>query len=139
MFLYFELRVFFNYMIKMVSFCKILLNTLTNFFSFIISFFQTLTSFRHIMNATTTKYKVHKCSNCPGDTEFFCKSCRCDLCSQCKVDHVEDLKTIGHHFVVHQEKFNDILKQETCVIHPSNVYKNYCEPCKLPICHLYCL
>lgn len=87
------------------------------------------------MDATTTQCKVHQCFNCPGETEYFCKSCSCDLCSQCNVNHVENLKTIEHDVVLHREKFNYISKQEICMRHPSKDYRNYCELCKLPVCY----
>lgn len=87
------------------------------------------------MDATTTQCKVKQCFNCPGDTGYLCKSCPCDMCFQCKVNHVEDLKTIDHNVVIHGEKSNHIVKQEICARHPGNTYRNYCKPCKLPLCY----
>eukprot|EP00105_Crassostrea_gigas_P031928 XP_011454771.2 PREDICTED: uncharacterized protein LOC105347399 [Crassostrea gigas] len=88
----------------------------------------------YIIDETCTKYKIHQCSKCPAGTEYFCVSCPCDLCSQCKENHVKDLQTIDHDVVSHRDKINYIPTQEICVRHPSQVYTKYCEPCELPVC-----
>lgn len=36
--------------------------------------------------------------------------------------------------ILYREKFNQIRKHDICVRHPSSVYDNYCEVCKIPIC-----
>nr|XP_034309995.1 uncharacterized protein LOC117683909 [Crassostrea gigas] len=87
------------------------------------------------METAGTPCKVHQCSKCPGDTEYYCVSCPCDLCPQCKENHVKDLQTIDHDVVSHHDKINYIPRQEICVRHPSNVYIKYCEPCELPVCY----
>uniref|UniRef100_K1Q7T1 A-kinase anchor protein 9 n=1 Tax=Magallana gigas TaxID=29159 RepID=K1Q7T1_MAGGI len=86
------------------------------------------------METTSTPCKIHQCSKCPGDTEYYCVSCPCDLCPQCKENHVKDLQTIDHDVVSHRDKINYIPTQEVCVRHPSHVYIKYCEPCELPVC-----
>eukprot|EP00105_Crassostrea_gigas_P034189 XP_019918337.1 PREDICTED: uncharacterized protein LOC105317290 [Crassostrea gigas] len=86
------------------------------------------------MNTASSTYRIHKCSKCPGDTGYHCVSCPCDLCPQCKENHVKDLNTIDHDVVSHRDKINYIPTEEICVGHPSKVYVNYCEPCKLPVC-----
>nr|XP_034309426.1 uncharacterized protein LOC117683722 [Crassostrea gigas] len=86
------------------------------------------------METASTPCKVHQCSKCPGDTEYYCVSCPCDLCPQCKENHVKDLQTIDHDVVSHRDKINYIPTQEICVRHPSHVYTKYCEPCELPVC-----
>ncbi|XP_065928912.1 uncharacterized protein [Magallana gigas] len=86
------------------------------------------------METASIPYKVHECSKCPGDTEYYCVSCPCDLCPQCKENHVKDLQTIDHDVVSHRDKINYIPTQEICVRHPSHVYRNYCEPCQIPVC-----
>eukprot|EP00105_Crassostrea_gigas_P044863 XP_019929011.1 PREDICTED: E3 ubiquitin-protein ligase TRIM9-like [Crassostrea gigas] len=86
------------------------------------------------MDTASSQYRAHKCSKCPGDTEYHCVSCPCDLCPQCKENHVKDLKTIDHDVVSHRDKINYIPTQEICVRHPSHVYTKYCEPCELPVC-----
>ncbi|XP_065937083.1 uncharacterized protein [Magallana gigas] len=78
--------------------------------------------------------QVHLCSKCPGDTAYYCVSCPCDLCPQCKENHVKDLQTIDHDVVSHRDKINYIPTQEICVRHPSHVYTKYCEPCQVPVC-----
>eukprot|EP00105_Crassostrea_gigas_P038719 XP_019922867.1 PREDICTED: uncharacterized protein LOC105328450 [Crassostrea gigas] len=86
------------------------------------------------MDTASSTYSTHKCSKCPGDTEYHCVSCPCDLCPQCKENHVKNLKTIDHDVVSHRDKINYIPTQEICVRHPSHVYIKYCEPCELPVC-----
>nr|XP_019918337.2 uncharacterized protein LOC105317290 [Crassostrea gigas] len=86
------------------------------------------------MNTASSTYRIHKCSKCPGDTGYHCVSCSWDLCPQCKENHVKDLNTIDHDVVSHRDKINYIPTEEICVGHPSKVYVNYCEPCKLPVC-----
>ncbi|XP_065929574.1 uncharacterized protein [Magallana gigas] len=87
------------------------------------------------METASTPCKVHQCSKCPGDTEYYCVSCPCDLCPQCKENHVKDLQTIDHDVVSHRDKINYIPTQEICVRHSSHVYIKYCEPCQVPVCY----
>ncbi|XP_065929645.1 uncharacterized protein [Magallana gigas] len=87
------------------------------------------------METASTPCKVHQCSKCPGDTEYYCVSCPCDLCPQCKENHVKDLQTIDHDVVSHRDKINYIPRQEICVRHPSHAYRKYCEPCQVPVCY----
>ncbi|XP_065929646.1 uncharacterized protein [Magallana gigas] len=87
------------------------------------------------METASTPCKVHQCSKCPGGTEYHCVSCPCDLCPQCKENHVKDLQTIDHDVVSHRDKINYIPTQEICVRHPSHVYSKYCEPCQVPVCY----
>ncbi|XP_052692736.1 uncharacterized protein LOC128171011 [Crassostrea angulata] len=87
------------------------------------------------MDTSSSIYSTHKCSKCPGDTEYHCVSCPCDLCPQCKENHVKDLQTIDHDVVSHRDKINYIPTQEICVRHPSHVYTKYCEPCQVPCCN----
>ncbi|XP_065930892.1 uncharacterized protein [Magallana gigas] len=86
------------------------------------------------MDIARSPYRAHKCSKCPGDTEYYCVSCPCDLCPQCKENHVKDLQTIDHDVVSHRDKFNYIPKEEFCVRHPNMLLGMYCEPCELPVC-----
>ncbi|XP_065932147.1 uncharacterized protein [Magallana gigas] len=100
-----------------------------------------MTQTAHIMDPASSQYitasssyRVHLCSKCPGDTAYHCVSCPCDLCPQCKENHVKDLQTIDHDVVSHRDKINYIQTQEICVRHPSHVYTKYCEPCQVPVC-----
>lgn len=100
------------------------------------------------MDAATTTYKVHQCSNCVGDTEYFCQSCLCDLCSQCSENHENDLKTKDHYVVFYREDYTFIPKR-FCPSHSNRVcfgqkknisqrkLEKYCERCKVPVC-FYC-
>uniref|UniRef100_A0A8W8NJT7 B box-type domain-containing protein n=1 Tax=Magallana gigas TaxID=29159 RepID=A0A8W8NJT7_MAGGI len=94
-----------------------------------------MTQSPHIMDTASSRYRVHLCSKCPGDTAYYCVSCPCDLCPQCKENHVKDLQTIDHDVVSHCDKINYIPTQEICVRHPSHVYTKYCEPCQVPACN----
>ncbi|XP_052683884.1 tripartite motif-containing protein 2-like [Crassostrea angulata] len=87
------------------------------------------------MDTASSPYRAHSCSKCPGDTEYYCVSCPCDLCPQCKENHVKDLQTIDHDVVSHRDKLNYIPTQEICVRHPGHVYTKYCEPCQVPACN----
>ncbi|XP_065929561.1 uncharacterized protein [Magallana gigas] len=87
------------------------------------------------METASIPCKVHQCSKCLGDTEYYCVSCLCDLCPKCKENHVKDLQTIDHDVVSHRDKLNYIPTQEICVRHPSHVYRRYCEPCQVPVCY----
>ncbi|XP_062599909.1 uncharacterized protein LOC134261488 [Saccostrea cucullata] len=78
--------------------------------------------------------KVRQCSECEGDTEFYCNTCEHDLCLLCKERHVIDLDTIYHDVVIYREKFEYITKQETCERHPGMFYQKYCHSCKISIC-----
>ncbi|XP_065931668.1 uncharacterized protein [Magallana gigas] len=86
------------------------------------------------MDTANSLYRTHKCSKCPGDTEYQCVSCPCDLCPQCKENHVKNLQTIDHDVVSLRDKINYIPTQEICVRHPSHVYVKYCAPCQVPVC-----
>ncbi|XP_065937904.1 uncharacterized protein [Magallana gigas] len=101
-----------------------------------------MTQTAHIMDTASSQYitasspyRVHLCSKCPGDTAYYCVSCPCDLCPQCKENHVKDLQTIDHDVVSHRDKINYIPTQQICVRHPSHVYTKYCEPCQVPACN----
>ncbi|XP_052693127.1 uncharacterized protein LOC128171380 [Crassostrea angulata] len=103
---------------------------------------QVMTQTSHIMDTASSQYitasfsfRLHQCSKCPGDTAYYCVSCPCDLCPQCKENHVKDLQTIDHDVVSHRDKLNYIPTQEICVRHPSHVYTKYCEPCQVPACN----
>lgn len=63
------------------------------------------------MEMFATKYKVHTCSTCQGDTNYSCTTCECEMCSQCTVNHVQDLKTIDHNIVLFRDKPKSYLKQ----------------------------
>lgn len=80
------------------------------------------------------QYRVHQCSKCSGDTEYFCFTCLCDLCLQCKEKHLKYFKTRGHNVVIFREKFSHIPMSEMCARHPNKVYRRFCEPCQVPVC-----
>lgn len=85
------------------------------------------------MEPPSTPYKVCPCSQCSMDAEYFCVSCPCDLCIQCKTKHVQSLKTIDH-LVVLREKYFYMPIKEMCSRHPNKIYIKYCETCQIPVC-----
>ncbi|XP_062619776.1 uncharacterized protein LOC134281305 [Saccostrea cucullata] len=77
---------------------------------------------------------VRQCSECKGNTEFYCNTCKHDLCLQCKEKHVIDLDTVYHDLVIYREKYKKSLKRETCVRHPDMIFEKYCYSSELPFC-----
>lgn len=57
------------------------------------------------MEEANNIYRSLQCSMCPGDTEYFCVLCICDLCQQCGLKHVKDLNITGHHLMIYSETF----------------------------------
>ncbi|XP_056003833.1 uncharacterized protein LOC130046518 isoform X1 [Ostrea edulis] len=82
----------------------------------------------------STQLKVRQCSQCQGDTEFYCNTCKCDLCLQCKEKHVIDLHTKHHDVVIYREKFKCVPINDDCFRHPGWKYEMFCEPCEIPVC-----
>ncbi|XP_062594013.1 uncharacterized protein LOC134255498 [Saccostrea cucullata] len=85
-------------------------------------------------NVCNPQCKVRRCFLCKGDVEFYCSTCKHDLCLQCKEGHVIDLDTIYHDVVIYREKYENFTKQETCVRHPNRNYEKYCQSCEIPVC-----
>lgn len=90
------------------------------------------------MDTTDIQCRVRQCSKCPRDTEYYCASCPCELCGQCKENHVQDLKTIDHNVIVYFGKYDNITNQEIYARVPSNVNGKWCELCDLYDCS-YCV
>lgn len=86
------------------------------------------------MDKESTPYRVHSCSKCHGDKEYYCEFCLCDLCPQCKVSHLKYFETRNHYVVPYHKKINYIPTQEFCTRHPRYVYRRYCESCQVPVC-----
>lgn len=87
------------------------------------------------MDAPNTQQRVHQCSKCPGNTEYFCETCTFNLCKKCSWNHVPYPKILDHNVGIYRDKFSYIPKQEACVRHPDRLYIKYCEPCELPVCN----
>ncbi|XP_062612805.1 E3 ubiquitin-protein ligase TRIM45-like, partial [Saccostrea cucullata] len=83
---------------------------------------------------SSTQCKVKQCSQCQWGTEFYCNTCKHDLCLQCKEKHVINLDTIYHDVIIYREKFKYIPKQEICARHPEKIYEMFCHSCELPVC-----
>lgn len=88
--------------------------------------------------STTINYKIRQCSKCTRNTEYFCKSCPCDLCRQCTKNHIHDFTTIDHDVVAYRDTLNFIPNQNSCVTHGSIGYGLYCKNCQTPACS-FCL
>ncbi|XP_061171111.1 uncharacterized protein LOC133180656 [Saccostrea echinata] len=76
------------------------------------------------------EYKV----KCKGGTEYYCNTCKHDLCLHCKERHVIDLHTKHHDVVINREKYEDRLRLTPCVRHPTEFIEKWCYSCSLPIC-----
>lgn len=87
------------------------------------------------MENASSPYRVHQCFKCPGDTEFYCVSCLCDLCPQCKENHVTNLQTIDHIVVAQSEKIKYTKKGEICERNPNIKFKKDLLPCEHPLCY----
>ncbi|XP_062591223.1 uncharacterized protein LOC134252736 [Saccostrea cucullata] len=85
-------------------------------------------------SGSSAQCKARQCSQCQGDTEFYCNTCKHDLCLQCKEIYVIDQDTIFHDVVIYREKYKYIPNQETCLSHPNRMYNKYCCSCRLPLC-----
>lgn len=46
----------------------------------------------YIMDKRSTPYKVQKCSTCPGDKEYYCESCPCNLSLRCKSEPYKNFR-----------------------------------------------
>ncbi|XP_062589299.1 uncharacterized protein LOC134250954 [Saccostrea cucullata] len=79
---------------------------------------------------------IKTCINCYGDTEYYCKTCKSNLCPQCKERHNSDLDTLYHDVVIYREKCEVLQKIETCDRHPDMIYEMYCQSCELLVCNL---
>lgn len=87
------------------------------------------------MDTTHINYRIRQCSECSGDLEYFCVTCSLGLCLQCGNNIIKKhSKGDIHNIILYREKFNQLRKHEICVRHPSNVFDNYCDVCKIPIC-----
>lgn len=86
------------------------------------------------MDIASTQYKVNRCSKCQGDTQYYCKTCPCNICAECKDNHVKNFQTMNHDVMSYSGKIIHFSKQKFCVKHPSNVYRKYCESCQVPLC-----
>ncbi|XP_056003826.1 uncharacterized protein LOC130049806 isoform X2 [Ostrea edulis] len=89
---------------------------------------------RYTEKSFTTQCKLRQCSQCQGDTEFYCNTCKRDLCLQCKEKHVIDLHTKHHGVVIYRENFKCVPLRETCVRHPNRKYRMFCDHCYYSVC-----
>ncbi|XP_061185833.1 uncharacterized protein LOC133193936 [Saccostrea echinata] len=83
-----------------------------------------------------TKLKVPLCMKCLyRDAEYFCKTCKLDLCTSCKENHVIDLNTKEHDVVIDRLKYGDFTVPESCKKHADKFYHKWCDQCDTPFCN----
>lgn len=75
-----------------------------------------------------------ECSKCERNAEFFCRTCRKDLCEQCKEAHQGEKFCASHEIVVIQDKLQSGILEETCRNHKDQTYSLCCQQCQLPVC-----
>ncbi|XP_062574080.1 uncharacterized protein LOC134235921 [Saccostrea cucullata] len=78
--------------------------------------------------------KVPNCSQCKGDVEFYCKTCKEDLCVLCKEKHMIDLDSKYHEVVIDRLKYGDFRIPNSCEKHQNKYVNKWCFSCNLPIC-----
>lgn len=67
------------------------------------------------MGTKTLPFKVRQCFKCLEATVYFCQSCPCGLCLQCKETHGYDIKTMNHNVVLYCRKGESISTQDEYV------------------------
>ncbi|XP_062589880.1 uncharacterized protein LOC134251468 [Saccostrea cucullata] len=73
------------------------------------------------------------CNIFHGNIEFYCNTCKRDLCAPCKEKHVIDLDTMYHDIVISQYK-NGVMISEACKRHKDRKYDRWCLSCENTIC-----
>ncbi|XP_061165831.1 uncharacterized protein LOC133174754 [Saccostrea echinata] len=84
--------------------------------------------------SSPTQLKPPECSQCRSSAEYYCRTCKQDLCVPCKEEHVIDFDTKLHNVVIDRLKYGDFMLLETCEKHPNMACEMWCLLCKLPIC-----
>lgn len=74
------------------------------------------------MEAASAVYRIRHCSMCLGDTEYLCELCICELCQQCGINHVNNLKFTSHRLKNYRDIFLNIFKTG---IHRNAVFPAY--------------
>ena len=60
--------------------------------------------------STRTQVHVKQCSQCQGNTEYHCRTCRQNKCPSCKRTHTISLDTKDHNVTLYREKFSSFYK-----------------------------
>lgn len=84
------------------------------------------------MDGRSSQYRIRQCIECTRDIEYACPTCNCDMCSQCKENHVFDLNTTDHNVVIYREKIKHLTEQEICIAHQNNLNILFRELCRSP-------
>ena len=79
---------------------------------------------------TSSQVTVKYCSECDGNTAYYCLTCERDLCPPCKRTHNIE----RHQVSLYKNKNGSLLKSESCTQHPEHIYKTFCETCECPVC-----
>ncbi|XP_062576268.1 uncharacterized protein LOC134238172 [Saccostrea cucullata] len=69
---------------------------------------------------------------CKSNCEFYCNTCRLQLCRQCRDLHLKAKKNQNHNVVLYQERTRQLL--EKCKIHPSKETDMLCDECQVSLC-----
>ena len=74
-----------------------------------------------------------KCDNAAA--QFYCNTCKYELCPTCKVQHANIKDTTHHNIVPYAEKLNlKYLENSLCPKHEKHAPKFWCKTCCVPIC-----
>lgn len=84
------------------------------------------------MDGRSSQYRIRQCIECTRDIKYACPTCNCDMCSQCKENHVFDLNTTDHNVVIYREKIKHLTEQEICIAHQNNLNILFRELCRSP-------
>ncbi|XP_062569139.1 uncharacterized protein LOC134231221 [Saccostrea cucullata] len=87
-----------------------------------------------LCNENIFQFKIPKCSLCRRSLEFYCKTCRRDLCVICKEKHIIDLDTKHHDVVIDRLKYGDFKVPEFCERHQEKYLESWCFTCTCPTC-----
>ena len=77
---------------------------------------------------------VSHCCQCQGDTEYYCLTCKKNLCPACKIQHSMHLDTKEHNVRLYKYRNRIPNPHEPCAKHPSKDNEMYCDVCVIPFC-----
>ncbi|XP_061186341.1 E3 ubiquitin-protein ligase arc-1-like [Saccostrea echinata] len=90
------------------------------------------------MIIVSTQFKIRQCSQCQGDTEFYCDKCKHDLCLQCKERHVTNFPTKYHKVVFYKAHRSEKSLIKQCKMRQCFQCQGdtefYCNTCKHDLC-----
>lgn len=79
--------------------------------------------------------RAPRCSQCHvEDTEYYCNTCKCEMCLRCKERHVINLHARYHDVMIYNERYETLPILEDCARHLGNKCKKFCVHCSVPFC-----